>query len=314
MSTQRSYALSELVDLTGFDRRTIVYYIQSGLLPKVGRRGPHTRYPDECLSRLLFIKGIRELHAGGQLLTATLAEIGRALSVLDAQGIRDILDRGLPSAEIEQLFAEKPAAGQAALAPAGARITDTADTLAVSVAVPVTSPAVGSAAGLVDPATQPSFSGTSAGGASPGGDRRSYGLADASIRQRFGSERTSTLPTTPLHEDTHPRLPALQMDATGSPSSQPPHIAGSDTSGTALPAAASGDDHAELGHLLRELELRPTLNPKRSPPGAPEQWTEIPITSRVYLSIRGLPEEDAVIAESLARLLKRALRARPTAA
>ena len=59
MSTQRSYALSELVELTGFDRRTIVYYIQSGLLPKVGRRGPHTRYPDECLSRLLFIKGVR---------------------------------------------------------------------------------------------------------------------------------------------------------------------------------------------------------------------------------------------------------------
>jgi hypothetical protein len=80
------------------------------------------------------------------------------------------------------------------------------------------------------------------------------------------------------------------------------------------PGDANQNDHAHLGHLLRELELRPTLNPKRSPPGAPEQWTEIPITSRVYLSVRGLPEEDAAIAEAMARLLKRALRGRPSAA
>ena len=120
----------------------------------------------------------------------------------------------------------------------------------------------------------------------PGGDRRSYGLADASIRQRFGTEPAVSPPAT-----------ALLTVSAGS-----------------RPADSSQDDHADLGHLLRELELRPTLNPKRSPPGAPEQWTEIPITSRVYLSVRGLPEEDAAIAEAMARLLKRALRGRPSAA
>jgi hypothetical protein len=119
----------------------------------------------------------------------------------------------------------------------------------------------------------------------PIGDRRSYGLADASIRQRFGLERP-------------PATPAATVPSPAE----------------AQPAAATPDDHADLGQLLRELELRPTLNARRSPPGAPEQWTEIPITSRVYLSVRGLPEEDTVIAESLARLLKRALRTRPTVA
>lgn len=292
MSTQRSYALSELVEHTGFDRRTIVYYIQSGLLPKVGRRGPHTRYPDECLFRLLFIKGVRELQSNGQLLTATLAEIGRALSALDAQGIRELLDRGLPSSEIQRLFAE-------------------ASPVAASTAKPA-SP------GVARPAP-PSTEGTPSIGEAvrpqPGGDQRSYGLADASIRQRFSAERATVTPATAPHEDTHPRLPVLQPEtgdlrpATGeAPATtlmeKPP-------GGTAT-TESGRDEHGELGHLLRELELRPTLNPKRNPPGAPEQWTEIPITSRVYLSVRGLPEEDTAIAEATARLLKRALRGRPS--
>lgn len=301
MSTQRSHALSELVDLTGFDRRTIVYYIQSGLLPKVGRRGPHTRYPEECLSRLLFIKGVRELQASGQLLTATLAEISRALSALDAQGIRDVLDRGLPSTEIERLFAAAPAAGSVT---PGHSVVVQGDT-------------EGSTAGPAVQSDVAAATGPTAAQVGAGGDRRSYGLADASIRQRFGGERPSSppAPAAPLHEDTHPRLPALQSAPSGTPLDPVSgEGAAANRASPTTPTAASGEDHAELGQLLRELELRPTLNPKRSPPGAPEQWTEIPITSRVYLSVRGLPEEDTVIAESLARLLKRALRARQTAA
>lgn len=305
MSTPRSHALSELVDQTGFDRRTIVYYIQAGLLPKVGRRGPHTRYPEECLSRLLFIKGVRELQASGQLLSASLAEIGRALSALDAQGIRELLDRGLPSAEIERLFAQPAVAGAAAASPAPVTTSSLAPSaMATSASTPETAPPP------VTPAPNPQ----------PGGDRRSYGLADASIRQRFGTERTPVAPAAALHEDTHPRLPVLKIPE------DPALAQAADTPATAtatatVPASTSGkppdaipDEHADLGHLLRELELRPTLNPKRSPPGAPEQWTEIPITSRVYLSVRGLPEEDAAIAEAMARLLKRALRGRPSAA
>lgn len=300
MSTPRSHALSELVDQTGFDRRTIVYYIQAGLLPKVGRRGPHTRYPEECLSRLLFIKGVRGLQASGQLLSASLAEIGRALSALDAQGIRELLDRGLPSAEIERLFAQPAVAGAAAASPAPVTTSSLAPSaMATSASTPETAPSP------VTPAPNPQ----------PGGDRRSYGLADASIRQRFGTERTPVAPAAALHEDTHPRLPVLKIpEDPALAQAAPTATATLSPSTVSKPADAIPDEHADLGHLLRELELRPTLNPKRSPPGAPEQWTEIPITSRVYLSVRGLPEEDAAIAEAMARLLKRALRGRPSAA
>ena len=59
-----------------------------------------------------------------------------------------------------------------------------------------------------------------------------------------------------------------------------------------------------LGELLRELEVRPTLNARRSPPGAPEQWTEIPITSRVYLSVRGLAEAEEAWRKDYAKQLE----------
>jgi hypothetical protein len=139
----------------------------------------------------------------------------------------------------------------------------------------------------------------------PAGERRSYGLADAGIRKRFGADQPAVPTTTEIHhEETHPGLPALDPATLKAPAATP----------AAIPAAAeSAVTDAELGELLRELEVRPTLNARRSPPGSPEQWTEIPITSRVYLSVRGLSAEDAPLAEAVARLLKRALRARSSA-
>ena len=265
MASARSYSLSELVEATGFDRRTIVYYIHSGLLPKVGRRGPHTRYPEACLNRLLFIKGVKTLQTEGKLLTATLAEIRRALSALDAAGIGELLYRGLPVDDVMALFADE--------------ITP----------LPPVPP--------VPPAPEPIRG--------PAGERRSYGLADAGIRKRFSVE-TPPAPSPPElhHAATHPGLPALNPGTfqPAIPPASPP---------TAAEATAVDP---ELGELLRELEVRPTLNARRSPPGAPEQWTEIPITSRVYLSVRGLSEDDVPVAEAVARLLKRALRSRSTPA
>jgi len=282
MPSARSYSLSELVEATGFDRRTIVYYIQSGLLPKVGRRGPHTRYPDECLTRLLFIKGVRSLQAEGQLLTATLAEMRRALAARDTAGIQNLLDRGLPADELAALFAEEPPSAPR-LPPSGpAEITGPANLPAASA---VTGPT---------PVTGPS------------GERRSYGLADAGIRKRFGTDQPAVAPAPEIHhEETHPGLPVLNLGvlaptSVGSPAAAPP-------------GADNNLADTELGELLRELEVRPTLNARRSPPGSPEQWTEIPITSRVYLSVRGLAAEDTPLAEAVARLLKRALRARSSA-
>lgn len=254
MTTGRSYSITELSAATGFDRRTIVYYIQSGLLPKVGRRGPHTRYPAECLARLQFIRGVRRLQGEGQLLTATLAEIRHALATAAESRLRDLLDRDLPVDEVKALLTEQ--------APE--------DKPPPSITAPAAAPPAPPVRSLFH-ATTPS-----AGVRGPAGENRSYGLADAGIRKRASTEAAAPAPATPA-------------------------------------LATPADDAGDLGQLLRDLELRPAMNAIRNAPGAPEQWTEIPITTRVYLSVRGLSSEDAPLAEAVARCLKRALRIRPSA-
>ena len=293
MAAPRSYSITELVEASGFDRRTIVYYIQSGLLPKVGRRGPHTRYPEECLARLLFIKGVRDRQAGGEVLTATLAEMRRALARTEGAALRALLDRGLPADELAALFAEpEPAAAPAAPAPASTPSANSPPPPAAPPNTTATAPATGGVTG-------------------PSGERRSYGLADAGIRQRFGAERPAPPPAAPApeihHEETHPGLPVLDPATLAAMGTAPPAAA------APAPATSATPADPELGELLRELEVRPTLNPRRNPPGAPEQWTEIPVSSRIYLSVRGLAAEDSPLAEAVARVLKRALRGRPSA-
>ena len=76
MGLLQSYTLSELETESGFDKRTIAYYISEGLLPKVGRRGPRTRYSQEFLERLMFIRRVRDLQALSHDATrATAAEL-----------------------------------------------------------------------------------------------------------------------------------------------------------------------------------------------------------------------------------------------
>lgn len=70
-----SYTVAELVEETGFDRRTIAYYVQEGLLPKVGRRGPRTRYPRLVRDRLLFIRSVREAEEAGSVGAVSLSEL-----------------------------------------------------------------------------------------------------------------------------------------------------------------------------------------------------------------------------------------------
>ena len=59
MIDEHTYTIDEIEEQTGFDRRTITYYVQQGLLPKVGRRGPRTRYSQLFFDRLQFIRMIR---------------------------------------------------------------------------------------------------------------------------------------------------------------------------------------------------------------------------------------------------------------
>jgi hypothetical protein len=323
--------MNELVARSGFDRRTIVYYIQQGILPKVGRRGPRTRYPEECLTRLLFVRGLKEMQERGRLPGVTLGDMAYALAVLKPEKVRELVDRSMPAAEIESLFPARPAApvayGRPAAgtppaawrqppatppapapattswpAPGGAApIAGTGPSASLAAASPPplspTPPPAGAAPQATPAAPAPEPRRSLLGGAPA--DKRSYGLADAAIRQRLG-----------VTQPPAPAAPATTEAPPGSGTAFPaaPPVAASPP--TPPDGAAAPDESGEdLGELLRQLELRAGSGRNR-PPGAAEQWTEIPVTSRVYLSVRGLGEADAQVADAVARALKRALRSR----
>lgn len=71
----RSFTVEELERETGFDRRTIAYYVQEGLIPRVGRRGPRTRYPRLVMDRLLFIRRVREAEEAGEIGPVSLSQL-----------------------------------------------------------------------------------------------------------------------------------------------------------------------------------------------------------------------------------------------
>ncbi len=91
MWEERTYTMEEIERETGLDRRTIAYYVQEGLLPRVGRRGPKTRYPRPFLDRLLFIQKIRGLQDQGQLGNYTLDDIREIFERVPEHLIADIV-------------------------------------------------------------------------------------------------------------------------------------------------------------------------------------------------------------------------------
>lgn len=88
----RSYTARELEAETGFSRRTIAYYVQVGLLPRVGRRGPKTRYPKLVRDRLLFIRRVREAEGAGRVPATALREIGAVFEGSSPELIAGVAD------------------------------------------------------------------------------------------------------------------------------------------------------------------------------------------------------------------------------
>lgn len=108
----RGFTASELEEATGFDRRTIAYYVQEGLLPRVGRRGPRTRYPRFVRDRLLFIRRVREAEEAGDLPPMSLDELRTAFARLPRQVVAAVADRAI--AVSKEVFAGEAGARGAA--------------------------------------------------------------------------------------------------------------------------------------------------------------------------------------------------------
>jgi hypothetical protein len=94
-----SYTSDELEQTTGFDRRTIAYYVQEGLLPKVGRRGPRTRYPKLVRDRLLFIRRVREAEESGEVSPVSLSAMREIFARIPAELIARVADGQTPVTE-----------------------------------------------------------------------------------------------------------------------------------------------------------------------------------------------------------------------
>lgn len=103
-----SYTVAELEDETGFDRRTIAYYVQEELLPRVGRRGPRTRYPKLVRDRLLFIRRVREAEEAGRVPPVSLGEMRKIFERVSEALIGGVADGRL--AVTPDLVQEAPTA------------------------------------------------------------------------------------------------------------------------------------------------------------------------------------------------------------
>lgn len=103
-ATHDGFTIHELEELSGFDRRTIAYYTQEGLLPKVGRRGRGTVYPAAFKERLMFIRAVRNLQDAGSLRAVTLAEIKGLMTSMSTQTILNLKTSADPEEAIRALF------------------------------------------------------------------------------------------------------------------------------------------------------------------------------------------------------------------
>ena len=107
MGSPGSYTMSELVERSGFDKRTIAYYVQEKLLPRVGRRGPKTRYSQEFLDRLMFIRRLRDLQDSGRLRPVTLSEIREVIQSLSAEEVGRASTESVSEETLRGFFSER---------------------------------------------------------------------------------------------------------------------------------------------------------------------------------------------------------------
>ncbi len=106
MESSRVFTMSQLVKHSDFDKRTIAFYVQEGLLPRVGRRGPRTRYSEEFLDRLMFIRRLRDLQDSGRLRAVTLSEIRELIKSLSVGEIRRASAEDVSEQTLREFFSD----------------------------------------------------------------------------------------------------------------------------------------------------------------------------------------------------------------
>jgi hypothetical protein len=301
MVESRTYSMEELEELTGFNQRTIAYYIQQGLLPKVGRRGRSTRYPHLFVERLRFIQQVRSLQDGGRLGSVTLPRIaavicylaghsadGETLPDLDEEQMRDVFED--PTIEEErflglnddgdEVFAEFGRNGPSVRAG-----DETVSIEAEEVANITLDDAVARLKGR-----DPTSSHRTA-------SRRPHRRSRASVRRerlhsRMADDLSNFEGISALEEPV-----AVMRELRSSP--------------RPLSAATAPDRDGpsrRIAELVREIERVAERQPLAS--GGTERWTRVPLTRNMEISIRTLNPRDGELLERLALELKGLLESR----
>lgn len=297
-----SYTARELERETGFGRRTIAYYVQEGLLPKVGRRGPRTRYPELVLDRLLFIRRVREAEEAGEIGPVPLSHLREVFRQSSRRLIAGVARDRIPvSAEL--------------VSPSSIELRSMADW--------------STAATEPDPESEGRFMGV----------RESRGPLSWSPREGRVSEDLPTPHISARHaKASRARLESMEaesMEFEGKPApldaveaqGKPERLAAEAAEVQAMRERLA----AEAGELraMREPPASRRLSPARAPatpglalaevfemlqfasrrrrelsPDSVDTWSQIDITPDIRFSVRGLAEEDAPLLKRIGRLLR----------
>jgi len=278
VAQSRTYTVYELESLSGFDKRTITYYISEGLLPKIGRRGPKTTYPQEFLDRLMFIKRCRDLQDAGQLRAVTLAEIADAMQALPADEFHAVAQGQRSDDWIRERFVA-PNWDTSGRARSAERVA-----------------AGGEGDYAREAPDRTAFS-------------RPPGLA--SMRQR--RERMQRQSESP--EERSWSLKDLRNVITGLNSADTMDSAKAETPAEdwdALPelsfgAADTPAELARLGELMRMVQQRAQAATQQTTDYSGERLIRVPISDDIMLSVRHISEEDAPLVEELCQVLKKVM-------
>ena len=112
------YDLAELCDLAEVTPRTVRYYVQQGLLPSPGARGPGARYDRGHLDRLQLIKRLQREHLPLSEIRARLAGLSdHAVAALVREPPRPERHGGSALDYVRDVLAGRPAHHAPAVAP-----------------------------------------------------------------------------------------------------------------------------------------------------------------------------------------------------
>ncbi len=291
-----SYTTSELERDTGFGRRTIAYYVQEGLLPRVGRRGPRTRYPELVRDRLLFIRRVREAEAESEIRPVPLRELRELFEALPPGLVASVAAGDTPMtsdivslASVEQRsMVDRVAALRKRLLAQGPAPTPRSPFTGIREDERMSARAEAPRS-LDDDWTR-----------------------DVRAMEDFGprGDVDELAPKAPPDiEDpgamylAAPRPPASLFEDDGATDSAGRH-------------RSTGDPDEEADTLANQLswvlnELRSQARRRRElAPDAIDTWSQVEVTSDIRLSIRGMADEDAFLLRVAGRLLRQVLEIR----